>query len=163
MLTTPTFKPGNAYYNRVSWRSPCCQGVHHLEPERPWKLLVWKQQGLRAYANSACLLPQVKQRLQTMDRQITVLCAREQAGQPMEVHFPGLNAVSSSECCAYEHKQCVWAATSAPAAGYMQRLIASMSATSSAAAMDGTGQAMSELTHQLYEWIGGASCSLQGV
>ena len=125
-----------------------------------------KQPGPRPDPNCVSFLSQVKERLHTMDRQITLLCAREQAGQPAEVHFPALNTASSSECCAYEHKQCVWKAVSAPTADYMQRLIASMNAGSSAADMDGSkvaAHATSELIHQLYEWIGGTSCSLQGV
>lgn len=111
-------------------------------------------------------MPQVKQRLQTIDKQIRVLCARQQAGQPDEVHLSGLSAASSSDCCAYEHSQCLWTAVSAPTAGHMQDLVVSMSGTSLVADIDGrkvAAQATSERIHQLYEWIGGTSCSLLGM
>lgn len=111
------------------------------------------------------LLAQVKSRLQTIDGPIRLLCAREQAGQPMEVHLPELDAASSSECCAYEHKQHIWTAVPTPTAAYMQHLVDSMNGNSPAgdiADPEVAAQAVPDLIHQFYEWIGGTSCSLQG-
>ena len=83
----------------------------------------------------------------------------------MEIHLSGLSAGSSSECCAYEHKQCIGTAASAPTASYMAHLTASMNSTSSTADIadrEAAAQAAPDLIHQLYEWIGGTSCGLQG-
>lgn len=110
-------------------------------------------------------LAQVTSQLQTLNEPIRLLCAREQAGEPMEVHLPGMDATSSSECCAYEHKQHIQTAAPAPTAAYMQHLIESMNGNSSAggiADQEVAAQAAPDLIHQLYEWIGGTSCSLQG-
>ena len=83
----------------------------------------------------------------------------------MEVHLPGMDATNSSECCAYEHKQHIQTAAPTPTAAYMQHLIESMNGHSSAggiADQEVAAQAAPDLIHQLYEWIGGTSCSLQG-
>ena len=111
------------------------------------------------------LLAQVKSRLQTIDGPIRLLCARAQAGQPMEVHLPGMDAASSSECCAYEHEQHIWTAAPTPTAAYMQHLVDSIHGDSPAgdiADQEVAAQAAPDLIHQLYEWIGGTSCSLEG-
>ena len=83
----------------------------------------------------------------------------------MEVHLPGMDAVSSSACCAYEHKQHMQTAAPTPTAAYMQHLVDSMNGNSPAgdiADQEVAAQAAPDLIHQLYEWIGGTSCSLQG-
>lgn len=83
----------------------------------------------------------------------------------MEIHLPGPGAVNSSECLAYEHQQRIWTSAPTPTAAYMQHLVDSMNGNSPAG--DGAdpgvaAQAAPDLIHQLYEWIGGTSCSLQG-
>lgn len=111
------------------------------------------------------LVAQVKSRLQTISGPIRILCARQQAGQPMEIHLPGPGAVNSSECLAYEHQQRIGTPAPTPTAAYMQHLVDSMNGKSPAGDVADPGvaaQAAPDLIHQLYEWIGGTSCSLQG-
>lgn len=108
---------------------------------------------------------QVKSRLQTFDGPIRLLCATEQAGQPVEIHLPGQHADNSAECLAYEHQQHIWTSASTPTAAYMHHLVDSMNGNSPAGDLAERGmaaQAAPDLIHQLYEWIGGTSCSLQG-
>ena len=108
---------------------------------------------------------QVQQQLQTIHEPITLLCAKVQAGQLAEIEFPSLGDASKTECCAYDHKQLVMPNIQAPTARHMQGLIASMndaSAAADTADREHAAHAAPEQAHQLYEWIGGMACSLQG-
>ena len=79
----------------------------------------------------------------------------------MEMHLPEPDAVNSSECFAYEHQQHIWTSAPTPTAAYMQHLVDSMNGESLAGDI-ADPQAAPDLIHQLCEWIGGISCSLQG-
>ena len=80
-----------------------------------------------------------------------------------EIDFAVVDGVISSECIAHEHKQVISPGVQAPTVSYMQQIAASAAAADPPASDTEIAKAATvDHLHELYEWIGGVSCGVQG-
>ena len=92
---------------------------------------------------------------------VHLLCVKAQHDKVAEIDFAAVSGLISSECIAHEHQQTTSAEVQAPSASYLQQIALSAAVNHGDNADTDDNTPMDHL-HELYEWIGGVSCGLQG-
>ncbi len=106
-------------------------------------------------------LLQIRDRLQHGLEPVRLLCVKAQHDNVTEIDFAAVSGLISSECIAHEHQQTTSAGGQAPSASYLQQIALSAAVKHGDNADTDDNTPMDHL-HELYEWIGGVSCGLQG-
>ena len=104
---------------------------------------------------------QITDRLQHGLEPVHLLCVKAQHDNVAEIDFAAVSGLISSECIAHEHQQTTSAEVQAPSASYLQQIALSAAVNHGDNADTDDNTPMDHL-HELYEWIGGVSCGLQG-
>ena len=104
---------------------------------------------------------QIRDRLQHGLEPVRLLCVKTQHNNVVEIDFAAVSGLISSECIAHEHQQTTSAGVQAPSASYLQQIALSAAVNHGDNADTDDNTPMDHL-HELYEWIGGVSCGLQG-
>jgi len=105
---------------------------------------------------------QIRDRLQHALEPVHLLCVRAQHDNVAEIDFAAVNGLISSECIAHEHQQTTSAGVQAPSASYLQQIALSAAAVKHEDNPVTDDNTPMDHLHELYEWIGGVSCGLQG-
>ncbi|DBB08408.1 TPA: hypothetical protein ACH3X3_008561 [Trebouxia sp. C0006] len=103
----------------------------------------------------------IRDRLQHGLEPVRLLCVKTQHNNVVEIDFAAVSGLISSECIAHEHQQTTSAGVQAPSASYLQQIALSAAVKHDNNADTDDNTPMDHL-HELYEWIGGVSCGLQG-
>lgn len=105
---------------------------------------------------------QIRSCLQHELEPVHLLCIRVHHDAVAEIDFAGASGLLSSECIAHEHQQTTSPGIQAPTVSYMQRMAESAAMGNTVGSIDTHENAPIDHLHELYEWIGGVSCGLQG-